>query len=535
VVIRNVDGAHEEVHTFSIHGHRWLNEPDNPASTVVDTQSLALAEYYNYEVTGATVKRKPRSTPGTMKHARNQAANGAPSILAGGAGPPGDYLYGSTPLDDQWLGMWGIFRVPGGKVDDLQQLPDQKNPGGAGKQWPALKPGEAVAPPPKLTKTCPAQSAERSYEVAAIQHDIVYNARTGDHDPAGALFVLAEHEAAVRAGTRPAEPLYLRANAGDCLKVTLTNKLPAGGLPAPTGDVPLPVDAPFPASNRVSLHPGLVEYAVTSADGATVGYNWDQTVGPGQRITAYWYVPEDLAGSTATLVDLADRRGHRHHGLFGGLLIEPKGATWTDPATGAPVVTGAAAVIRWTAPDGSAQAFREHALHWQDGLNLRTAAGAAIPPASEVEDPYELGNRGINYRTERFAPRLAKNPDQADVFSSAVHGDPATPLLRAYVGDPVRIRLLTSSDRGRAHSFVLSGHGWHYQAADPDSTVVSTHGLLLASQAASLMLAGGAGGPRGVSGDFLYRDGNQVNQTNAGLWGILRVHATPQPDLRPLR
>ncbi|MCA2211409.1 multicopper oxidase domain-containing protein [Jidongwangia harbinensis] len=534
VVIRNVDGAHEEVHTFNIHGHRWLNEPDNPASTVVDTQSLALAEYYNYEVTGSTVKRKPRNTPGTLKHAKNESANGAPSILNGGAGPAGDYLYGSTPLDDQWLGMWGIFRVPGGKLADLQQLPDQKNPGG-GTQWPAIKPGEALTAPPRLVKTCPAQSADRTYDIAAIQKDIVYHAATGDHDPAGALYVLAEHEAAVRAGTRPTEPLYLRANAGDCLKVTLTNKLPAAGLPAHTGDVPLPADAPFPRGNRVSLHPALVEYLTTSADGATVGYNYDQTVAPGGSITAYWYVPEDLAGSTATLVDFGDRRGHRHHGLFAGLLIEPKGSTWSDPATGAPIVTGPAAVIRWTDANGRAQVFREHALQWQDGLNLRTATGAAIPPAGDVDDPYELGNRGVNYRTERFAPRLARDPVQANVLSSTVHGDPATPVLRAYTGDPVKVRLLISSDRGRAHTFVLSGHGWNYQAADPASTVVSARGVMLASQASSHDLVGGAGGPRGTSGDFLYRDGNQVNQTNAGLWGLLRVHSTPQTDLLPLR
>ncbi|HEX8345347.1 MAG TPA: multicopper oxidase domain-containing protein [Actinoplanes sp.] len=535
VIVRNVDGAHEEVHTFNIHGHRWLNEPDNADSTVVDTQSLALAEYYNYEVTGATVKRKPRNNPGTLKHARNESANGAPSILASGAGPAGDYLYGSTPLDDQWLGMWGIFRVPGGKVADLQQLPDQKNPGG-GTEWPALKPGEALnTAAPKLIKTCPAQSAERTYDIAAIQKDIVYNAETGDHDPAGALFVLAADEAAVRAGTKPTEPLYVRANAGDCLKVTLTNKLPAGGLPAHTGDVPLPADAPFPKSNRVSLHPSLVEYAVTSADGATVGYNYDQTVGPGQSITAYWYVPEQLAGSTANLVDLADRRGHRHHGLFGGLLIEPKGSTWTDPGTGAPIVTGSSAVIRWTAADGTAKVFREHALQWQDGLNLRTPSGAAIAPAGVVEDPYELGNRGVNYRTERFAPRLDHDPLQANVLSSVVHGDPATPVLNAYVGDPVKLRVLISSDRGRAHSFLLGGHGWNYQPADSASTVVSARGVLLASQSATLDLVGGAGGPRGTSGDFLYRDGNQINQTNAGLWGLLRVHSTPQPGLLPLR
>jgi manganese oxidase len=298
--------------------------------------------------------------------------------------------------------------------------------------------------------------------------------------------------------------------------------------------VPLPADAPFPKGNRVSMHAAMVEANPTRADGATVGYNFDQTVAPGDSITAYWYLPESLAGSTATLGDFGDRRGHRHHGLHGGLLIEPKGSTWHSPKTGEPITTGAAAVIRWTAPDGTKRATREHAIDWQDGLNLRTASGAAVPAANEVDDPYDLGNRGINYRTERFAPRLAKDPAVSNVFSSTVHGDPATPVIRAYAGDPVQLRVLSSSDRGRAHTFVLSGHGWNYQPMDPSSTIVSAHGLLLAGNAISRNLVGGAGGPRRTTGDFLYRDGNQSNQTNAGLWGLLRVHDTVQADLKPL-
>ena len=538
VVIRNVDGSHEEVHTFNLHGHRWLNEPDNANSTVVDNQSLSLAEYYNYELQSGQVGRKPRSTNGTLNQARNDQANGTPAILDGGAGKAGDYLYGSTPLDDQWLGMWGIFRVPDGTVPDLQVLPDRDNSMLTRKAdpWPALAPGEPLSVrAPQAVNTCPVDAPIRSYDVAAINHDIVYNARTGDHDPAGAMYVLTADEAAVRAGTKPAEPLFLRANAGDCLQVTLTNKLPQGGLPAHTGDVPLPADAPFPKGNRVSMHAAMVDADVTRADGATVGYNHDQTVAPGNSITAFWSVPATLAGTSATLGDFGDRRGHRHHGLFGGLLIEPKGSTWHDPKTGNPITTGAAAVIRWTDAAGNAQVYREHAVDWEDGLNLRTATGAAIAPANEVDDPYDRGNRGVNYRTERFAPRLAKDPAVSNVFSSTVHGDPATPVLRAYVGDPFKLRVMSSSDRGRAHTFVLSGHGWNYQPADPSSTIVSAHGLLLAGSAVTRDLNGGAGGPRRTSGDFLYRDGNQSNQTNAGLWGLLRVHDSAQADLKPLR
>ncbi len=105
----------------------------------------------------------------------------------------------------------------------------------------------------------------------------------------------------------------------------------------------------------------------------------------------------------------------------------------------------------------------------------------------------------------------------SNVFSSVVHGDPATPVIRAYVGDPVKLRLMSSSDRGRAHTFVLSGHGWNYQPADPASTIVSAHGLLLASQSASRDLVGGAGGPRGTFGDF------RLYATNLGRRPLIRV------------
>ena len=64
-----------------------------------------------------------------------------------------------------------------------------------------------------------------------------------------------------------------------------------------------------------------------------------------------------------------------------------------------------------------------------------------------------MGARGINYRTERLAPRFAANSEPAWLMSSTVHGDPATPVFRAYKGDPVRVRLLMGGDRGRAHSW----------------------------------------------------------------------------------
>jgi len=325
----------------------------------------------------------------------------------------------------------------------------------------------------------------------------------------------------------------VRANAGDCLMVTLRNKLPAAGLPAHTGDVPLPADAPFPAGNRVSMHPALLDVEVGRADGSAVGYNLDSTIGPGQTIQYFWYVPPKLDGASVNLVDFGDRRGNRHHGLFAGLLVEPTGSTWTDPG-GNPLTTGTTAVISWTDATGAKKSFREFALEWQDGLNLRKPDGSAVPPSSAVDDPYESGNRGINYRNERFDPRLGSSPDPADVFSSAVHGDPATPVLQTYAGDPVRIRLLQGGDRGRVHSVAISGHGWADEPSDPTSRVVNVSGRLMPNEGRTLTLIGGAGSVGKNPGDYLIRDVLLPNQVNAGLWALLRVNATVQPGLKPL-
>lgn len=206
-----------------------------------------------------------------------------------------------------------------------------------------------------------------------------------------------------------------------------------------------------------------------------------------------------------------------------------------DPLHPGSVLAGAN--INWTDANGVAQAYREHTVHWQDGLNLRLPNGSAVPMAGEVDDPYDTGNRGINFRTERFAPRLAKNSALSKVFSSAVHGDPATPVMQAYAGERIRLRLLQASDRGRTQSVVVSGHAWNYLPADSDSRTVSAQGRLLTTEAHTLELIAGARRPgaAGFGGDYLVRSASTVNQVNAGLWGLLRVHTARQPNLRPLQ
>ncbi|GAB2677599.1 hypothetical protein GCM10027271_43100 [Saccharopolyspora gloriosae] len=537
VLIRNIAAAHEEMHDFTLHGHKWLNEPDNPNSELTDQQALGLAEYFNYEIIGSNVVHRGMEGEQLKDEAEVTPGNGGPAIVNRGAGGPGDFLYGSTALDDQWLGLWGIFRTTDRPQPDLAPLPDHGLPGQAPAREPAADRSRPHAPRrAEPMNTCPSTAPVRRLGVDAVEHPLRFNPDDGDHDPFGLAYVRSQDAAAVRAGLRPPEPLVLRARAGECIEITLTNGLRPGGQPPHGNHVPLPADAPFPRGDRVSLHGGMVDYDVRTSDGSTVGFNADQTVRPGESITTYWFAAPEIEGSTITLSDFGDRRGNAHHSLFGTLIIEPPGSIWTDPVTGRPA-TGTAADVRWV-EDGAARATREFVAIWQDGVRLFDRDGEPNPEAVSGEDvdldPYERGNRGINYRNERFAPRLRDDPEQAHMFSSRVHGDPATPVFRAHQGDPVTVRFVHGADRGRVHTMLVSGHMWRYQRADANAAIRSAVGGMLPETEATVELIGGAGGPGGRTGDFLIRDGLTINQVNAGLWGLLRVEPRHRPGLLPL-
>ena len=81
------------------------------------------------------------------------------------------------------------------------------------------------------TGVCPAGAPPRSYDVRSINVNIPLN-RFGDHDPKGRMYVLSSAAAAraeeatqkVSIGLRddPIQPLFIRANEGDCLTINDT-------------------------------------------------------------------------------------------------------------------------------------------------------------------------------------------------------------------------------------------------------------------------------------------------------------------------
>lgn len=522
--MRMIQGAHEESHILNINGVRWQQAPFQSQSPYVAAQSVGLSEAFNM-VFDADIDD----------------------------GYTRDHLYWMGGIDDFWLGLWGLIRVHTGQPADLPPLPDrqplsvaipaddmkvfqrpeQDNPGGLyNHRPPARQSGNVNSENHNEPGVpCPAGAPVRSYSVVAMPARIQYNAH-GDHDPYGLIFALAEDEAAILNGKNP-EPLVLRANQGDCVEVILTNKI-TSELPA-HAHPEVPVQTPFPFSKRVGLHAQVVQYDVRGSDGTAVGYNPDSSVSPGRSRLYRWYADAELG--SANVWSMTDMRNHRHHGLWAGLIVEPAGSTWLDPATMAPLQTGTQAVIRTPGrPD-----FREFVLFAQDGVPLLDANGVTVElpadpaHAAEPPDPEDEGMKGINYRAERFAPRLATDPSLHLVFSSLVHGDPATPVFKTYAGDPVTVRLLMPADKPRNHSFTIHGHQWRDEPGNPSSSYRSEESSLSVGSAVDMQLHGGAGGLWRMPGDYAYRSGNIRWDLEMGMWGIMRVFNALQPGLSPLQ
>ncbi|PID24502.1 multicopper oxidase domain-containing protein [Sporosarcina sp. P7] len=494
--IRLLQGAQEESHSFNVHGLRWLHERGDLYSRLENQQHIGISESFTLET------HVPRS---------------------------GDYLWTFETEEDLWNGLWGLIRAFDEKVPELIKLPDRPEPEERSKPVPECtgnKPPSAADPTVDIV-----EGPLRKYDVVAFQTSIKYNS-FGDHDPNGIIFALRENMEAIREGKMEPVPLILRGNVGDTVDVTLTSYLKSELFPFKDGIFPYPIvkeQAFYPPSLRISLHAQLLDYDVKTSAGETVGFNGDQTVGPGESRTYRWYV--DSAVGACGMWDMADIRNHRSQGAFGAFIAEPRGTEYLDPYTLQPVSTGANVILRNPyLPD-----TREFVIVMHDGVRLLDKNNQVIfdpvdgillaPPEidGDLLDTYDQGSRGFNYRSERLINRYRQHAKIHDVFSSNVFGDPSTPVFESYVGDPVTIRLVTPAERRRAHTFHLHGHRWKFDSKNIHSRTESYVGFNVAGAKRNLQLLGGAGAYRGFCGDFMYRSGNIRWDIEQGMWGIMRV------------
>lgn len=111
------------------------------------------------------------------------------------------------------------------------------------------------------------------------------------------------------------------------------------------------------------------------------------------------------------------------------------------------------------------------------------------------------------------------NKNISKIFSSRIHGDPATPIFKSYTGDRVIFRTMMPADKPRNVGIGIHGHKWREQPNNPFSRVIPLQGAVSIGNSFNMELENGSSCP----GDYLYRSGSLKWDIESGMWGIFRV------------
>ncbi len=294
VQIRGIVGAVDSIHSLRIQGMKWLAQPSYDNSGFRDTQGMGISEHFelNFQLPAA---------------AKDSAA---PDFV--------DYLYApSTSTQGQAKGAWGIMRAYREPVDKLVALPQNKTT----KQQRA-----------DGFYTIPDGASRRSYDISihySKAKDILYYKVDGKRH----------------------NPLVLRANAGDWLTITLTNKVHPDQIDDKlstqwgendknkSGSASYDGIQDYQASLQAGLNPMLLAYDSSNSAGINIGFNTAQTVKPGESRTYTWYVgdihldedgKQQLTPIEFGAINLtpADPLLQPSYGAYAVLAVQPTGATW---------------------------------------------------------------------------------------------------------------------------------------------------------------------------------------------------------------
>jgi hypothetical protein len=590
-----------------------------------------------------------------------------------------------TPSEVSAINYFGQYRhpsfTPEGTAADFKTngLPNGPQRG-APFADPAVEDGRAVA----------ASAHPRRYKGANIQVNNVFN-KAGWHFPQQRMIALWGDVKPTIEGKRPPEPFFFRANNGDVVEFWHTDLVPAYyelddfQVRTPTDIlgqhihlVKFDVMASDGAANGWNYEDGTfspdeVRARISAINAAGGLLSPDQKTrrtlvaksirelgdGPGAGSKAWlgaqatvqrWWVDPigDLRMTEAADADpaLRDRSfmtvfthdhfgpsTHQMVGLYGGLLVEPTGASWTFPGgkpMGGPVASkpvrfdgGPTAYAANVITANEADSYREFALAWQDlqfaylpaskdkpdcyegqtpvynvcapvapGLAYRgwaDPANAVNKPAGSPTtiEPFLIGDFGagmfsMNYRTEPLPLRVfkpsanvnraatAEAGDLSHVFRSIPRydgafstqpaggspinagctgpacftfpvqpisdgmgaADPYTPLLRAFEGDKVQVRVLVGAHTSM-HDFTVHGVKWLFEPYEPNSGYRNTQFVILSEHYEMLFNA-----PRtpARTADYLYNPSSSYEGLVNGLWGLFRVYKGTEgvAGLKPL-
>ena len=488
-VVRTINVS-DSVDTLHVDGHRfWLEnryqDPANPggsAARPLDTIHYGISEKFSL-------------------------------IAKGGAGGPlavpGDYLYMNAIGRRFRQGAWGIIRVLPGLTPNLQPLPDRAAPASS-FTLPAVTGGRPPEPADP-GNPCPALAPQRSFDISAVD---VPKSAFGNQ--LRAAFVPTNIAVQVEKKRLAPEPLVMHVAAGQCVTVHFTNR----------------------RTVRASFHSGLLSASAngntaygSASSGVDVGFGPEQTVAPGGSRDYRLYADtaklgatliSDFGGPTVTPTSggVSPNVDTGPLGMYGAIVVAPAGATFTEPRFGGTVSIGAQVDVHVP----GVGSYRDFTVLMQDGDE--NIGQSHMPYPTEIK-----GTTAINYGS---GPQATSSSDGNGAFAatnSGPTGTPGTPMLKAYVGDPVEVHALVTPGSEQMHVFSLGGESWPLDPFLPGSNQVQARGIGPWETLQADIRAGAGGGT--TVGDIFYGDLRRPF-TDGGLWGIQRVLSDATCPIRPL-
>jgi hypothetical protein len=159
-------------------------------------------------------------------------------------------------------------------------------------------------------------------------------------------------------------------------------------------------------------------------------------------------------------------------------------------------------------------------------------------PNTNTQAPDQIGDLALAYASlpNRADPRLSTRPrdwpygDQATAVIGAERGDPFTPMLRAYEGDKVYLRVQVGAHE-EGHNFSINGINWLQQWASQSSGFRNSQAMGISEY--FIFRVPNVPDANGTE-DYLYQAGSSVDAKWNGSWGLLRTYGRNETTLRPL-
>jgi hypothetical protein len=384
--------------------------------------------------------------------------------------------------------------------------------------------------------------------------------------------------------------------------ITAINK--AGGIFENGAQTPL-LDPSDPSYKVVNAPPKeIVDCALNPGNPRCqpCPHDWTPTSRPqcaswlgAQTTIQRWYIDplvddhdEDRTLRTVFTHDHFGPSTHQQAGLYAGLLVEPKGSTWTSNDGQAMATRDDGGPTSWQAriiTAKSEDSYREFMVEFQDlqlaywtsyppivtapnpnpKIGWISTKNAINPPGSSTEARPSListginitptGTQSVNYSNEPIATRLgssvafpppSKFSDLSYVFDNTIQPtvnpsvgpwdkpDPLTPLMRAYQNDNVQLRVLVGA-HVFSHQFNLFGPRWFAEPSWENSGYRSAQAMGLSEHFEFRFKVPSSSAPNtprkcpdGMSNvnciDYLYSPSFDESGLANGLWGLFRSY-----------